>query len=462
MKLKEISVERLFGTYTYVIPLRQDGAVTILHSPNGHGKTTILKLVEAAMEGDFSYLDETPFAALALTFGDGTAVEVRKTQIFASLLDQDLMYLRNIAVHGPASQLNFPFVYEIQEKDGDQRIYPVGLNREAVLSLTRRTRPGSRLAHAAMEEETLPLKERIRQEKLESEIFEAGELAIWLANHQETCNVHLIEANRVFRRMFSGENSVTVECARLYSEELGQMIADVRQKAGELGESLDRTFPARVFRQMLQEDGEPQFDEKTIREELERLEKRRLKLVQVGLLGEDAAKPVQSLEWPLGQKLSQETCHFLSVYIQDNWRKLEVYTALERRLELFLDVINIKNGFSNKQMKICGSKGASFFMDNGMSIPLEKLSSGEKNDFILFYELIFRCNENALILIDEPEISLHIAWQQEFISQLLRICQSNNMQAVVATHSPNIVDEYWDLLVDLDGKEGEEDAQWQD
>lgn len=102
-------------------------------------------------------------------------------------------------------------------------------------------------------------------------------------------------------------------------------------------------------------------------------------------------------------------------------------------------------------MRISAEKGVEFVLDNGQSIPVEKLSSGEKNDFILFYELIFKCNDSSLILIDEPEISLHIAWQQEFIRELIQICDMNNMQAIVATHSPNIVSEYYDLLVDLEG-----------
>lgn len=41
-------------------------------------------------------------------------------------------------------------------------------------------------------------------------------------------------------------------------------------------------------------------------------------------------------------------------------------------------------------------------------IPIEHLSSGEKNDFVLFYELIFKCDSKSLILVDEPEISLHV------------------------------------------------------
>ena len=82
-------------------------------------------------------------------------------------------------------------------------------------------------------------------------------------------------------------------------------------------------------------------------------------------------------------------------------------------------------------------------------IPLDKLSSGEKHDFILFYEFIFKATENSIVLIDEPEISLHVAWQMEFVNELSKICDMNGIQAVIATHSPDIVNGNNDILVSL-------------
>ena len=80
---------------------------------------------------------------------------------------------------------------------------------------------------------------------------------------------------------------------------------------------------------------------------------------------------------------------------------------------------------------------------------MEKLSSGEKHDFIMFYELIFNADRTSVFLIDEPEISLHVAWQMEFIDILERICKLNGTQAIIATHSPDIVNGHDDLLISL-------------
>lgn len=90
-------------------------------------------------------------------------------------------------------------------------------------------------------------------------------------------------------------------------------------------------------------------------------------------------------------------------------------------------------------------------------IQLQKLSSGEKHDFILFYELIFNSDKKSIFLIDEPEISLHVAWQVEYVKILEEICKMNGIQAIIATHSPDIVNGRDDLLISL-GLEDEENG----
>ncbi|MCB0909950.1 MAG: AAA family ATPase, partial [Nocardioidaceae bacterium] len=51
-----------------------------------------------------------------------------------------------------------------------------------------------------------------------------------------------------------------------------------------------------------------------------------------------------------------------------------------------------------------------------------------------------------LVLIDEPEISLHVAWQRQFLNDLQRIAQLGEMRFIVATHSPQIVGEWGDRV----------------
>ena len=69
----------------------------------------------------------------------------------------------------------------------------------------------------------------------------------------------------------------------------------------------------------------------------------------------------------------------------------------------------------------------------------ENLSSGQWSWLANFVGLAVEVRDNSLILVDEPENSLHPAWQREFVSTLEKIVdKSKNCQVVIATHSPLI------------------------
>ena len=53
----------------------------------------------------------------------------------------------------------------------------------------------------------------------------------------------------------------------------------------------------------------------------------------------------------------------------------------------------------------------------------------------------------SLILIDEPELSLHIAWQEEFVPDLMAIAELSRLDFLLATHSPYIVGNHEALMV---------------
>ncbi len=71
----------------------------------------------------------------------------------------------------------------------------------------------------------------------------------------------------------------------------------------------------------------------------------------------------------------------------------------------------------------------------------------------MFYELIFNTKVGDMIFIDEPELSLHITWQNKFINDLKEVTSMNSVAVVIATHSPDIIDKNWDLRVELEGLE---------
>lgn len=73
--------------------------------------------------------------------------------------------------------------------------------------------------------------------------------------------------------------------------------------------------------------------------------------------------------------------------------------------------------------------------DNNEKINLEALSSGEKQILSIFYKIYLR-NKKVVLLIDEPEISLSIEWQETFIKDIQN--SKNCLCSIVMTHSPFI------------------------
>ena len=80
----------------------------------------------------------------------------------------------------------------------------------------------------------------------------------------------------------------------------------------------------------------------------------------------------------------------------------------------------------------------SFGRNNSLS--LMKLSSGEKQLLILLAETFLQKNKTWLYFADEPELSLHIDWQEKLVKNMKQL--NPNAQLIIATHSPDIVASY--------------------
>lgn len=146
------------------------------------------------------------------------------------------------------------------------------------------------------------------------------------------------------------------------------------------------------------------------------------------------------------QEAYSKKASFLITYLDAFEGTLEPLQKNYLKLKLFSDIFHKRNEITHKTLKFMPS-GIEIYSDN-KKIDIDCLSSGEKNDFVMFYRLIFNTSVNGIVLIDEPEISLHIEWQEDYLDRLIDICQMNGLQAIVATHSPNIVNGHFDLFVD--------------
>ena len=122
----------------------------------------------------------------------------------------------------------------------------------------------------------------------------------------------------------------------------------------------------------------------------------------------------------------------------------------ESRIDAFCDIIN-RCEFANKQLEVDKRFGFRFVSNDELHtiLSLEQLSSGEKQMIIQVYELLFRAQSGTLVLIDEPELSLHMMWQMNYLKNLSEIVRIRGFQCVIATHSPQIFNSLWSKSVDL-------------
>nr|WP_254607854.1 AAA family ATPase [Pseudomonas aeruginosa] len=81
-------------------------------------------------------------------------------------------------------------------------------------------------------------------------------------------------------------------------------------------------------------------------------------------------------------------------------------------------------------------------------ILVEELSSGEKQLLIILGEALLQQSAPSIYIADEPELSLHVLWQEQLTSAISQLNQ--NAQIVFATHSPDVVGVHGDKIIDME------------
>ena len=132
---------------------------------------------------------------------------------------------------------------------------------------------------------------------------------------------------------------------------------------------------------------------------------------------------------------------FLPEYIQKlvfeyDIKASEVYAKIRE---------NINNIFKDMELNIefdsRDAKGNIFFRHKNTKekILIDNLSSGERTLVSEILFLYLNNIKNMIILIDEPELSLHPAWQNRVLKLYENFAKENNSQIIIATHSPHII-----------------------
>ena len=206
-------------------------------------------------------------------------------------------------------------------------------------------------------------------------------------------------------------------------KKLEEQIRNLDSVYSQLSNELDRTFVKRLF-ELKEGISEAEFNEK-INQARKKVQK----------LNDSGISKMGTLDVTTFKK---EDARALKIYFDDFDKKYQVYEKMIEQIELFKQIVNAH--FRFKQLKITDKQSLEV-IDNETKerIRLSYLSSGEQEILVLYYKLLFEIPEKKIVLIDEPEISLHIAWQRMFAQDLEKIVKLRNIFAVVATHSVQIV-----------------------
>ena len=445
MQIRQISVTGLFGIFDHVIPLNTDEHITIIHAPNGFGKTIILRMLNDFFKSRYSIFRSIPFSCFQIELDNGNIFNVMKVY--------------------DDSGNNFTLNFNFFEINSEARTFFLGNSRniddmEAILETIEGTIPAIRRLspdlwrdmttgeHLSSEkmierfEDFLPIELRTKEEPL------------WLQELKQNIYIRLIESQRLLNGDITyskSRSSTMVPTVSTYAKEIAQSIQSKLAEYGKTSQALDRTFPARVMNRKLSSA----LTDEQLRQQLDKLELIRTRLIEAGLLdkGDNSDFQIQDK-----QHIDDGTKNILSIYIEDVRIKLEIFSEISNKLDLLRRIINNKFAYSYKKMSFDKDKGFVFkaqysqtLSSNIETILPTDLSSGEQYELVLLYELLFKVHPNSLVLIDEPELSLHVGWQAQFLKDLEEIAKLADLNILIATHSPDIIQDRWDLTVELKG-----------
>ncbi len=132
----------------------------------------------------------------------------------------------------------------------------------------------------------------------------------------------------------------------------------------------------------------------------------------------------------------------------------EMLPAISKQIQHFFKRINSLFEYTGKVIEINPITNRLQFNKEGNIIPLNALSSGEKQLLIILFKILLMQQKAQIILLDEPEVSMHIEWQYRLIDEIKDI--NPNAQLIISSHSPSIFGNGWgnkliyleDLLID--------------
>jgi predicted ATPase len=420
VQLARLTVDGLFGRYNHDVPFptrpedsggASAASVTILHGHNGVGKTTLLRMLDGIMRMDFDIFRRVPFRRCELAFSTGDRVTVLPSEDGGPLR---VTFLDMTAALSPAH----PGAFEESGSDG------VEAWRRAFQDYA------SALKFNFIDTSRLEPEPESRRVETIAQFDEDGEI---------------VGERRVPRRL-SGPRDTRPRAEHL-ALRIARFIRDAQVNYRQFFGSERELFP-RIMRR-LSEGEMPQYEADDLGRRLREVREQAGESDRLGL----ATEPwdYDELMGYLTQGAASEH-HTYALTVVGAYTEFLESRAEQRELvvERLLRFEKIVNGFLlDKKVSVYARDGLTIRSSDGTQIRERHLSSGERHLLYLMVAALTTERRGTVIAIDEPELSMHIAWQRKLISELTACASNASPQFIFATHSPEVIANFRDDLVPI-------------
>ncbi|HET9676813.1 MAG TPA: ATP-binding protein [Solirubrobacterales bacterium] len=418
--LTEIAVTGLFGDRDFTLPL--DPRLTVLTGENGSGKSTLLKAIRLLAEEHWEDLFKLPLTSLRLAFADGLTLEAESSAHALSVRSGGKEWIFDAEA---AESIDPRVLFELRrarrEPGQDRVLRGSGMWRGELLY--GRNIDQEQVAHLVAPE--------------------------WLSELAPRFHTQLISARRLEHRLRPDPSTrgeeMPVPVVDQFASELQELMKTHLSRYAANSRRQEKNLPTQIVEAMQGPTQDPEVLLKEVEELRSEVRDLAAALARVGLFQEE--EPDQFADQQYETNNAQILLAVREVYLVAKGR-FEQLTKLRSDLELFSSFLNER--FSNKHIELNQQVGIAVELDSGERIAPSQLSSGEQQLLALAYELLFGSVPGTLVLLDEPELSLHVAWLQGLLGAFLDMGDGRNLQFVIATHSPSVLRGHLDRERSLD------------
>ncbi len=405
--LKKFSVTSLWGEKDLTLNFHDD--VNFLIGTNGSGKTTVINLIAAALSADFQTLDRVDFkkVEMHLSAPHNPVIEVLKK------------------AERKSPFLGITYRYK-PRRDADWKEFSLDEIESQMVY-----REWSRAIHSRRIPDPI-------------EVLGIQVKLTWLSIHragpgrpredrsvESTIDIKLDQLNNALTRLFSQfKNKGDEQTARFQKSLFFALLPPEDWQLKASVKSLDLEKERQALKEIFENFGVPRDSYLGAVEE----QFQRVKGAVEKTTFTDADLTSLSAMWSI-HRVVQE------------WAELRARQAeINKPREDFLAVIN--EMFSRKRLTINERNELKAEMEGERSIALNELLSGEKQLIIILGEALLQQKASWIYIADEPELSLHVTWQEKLTANLRQINPS--AQIIFATHSPDIVGRFENRVFDME------------